>query len=50
MDSCENCMWQNQPDYCELNNKKLYGFCGNFTSLDADGLDESCDIERGELI
>lgn len=32
MNGCENCMHQKQPEYCELNNKKLYGFCGNFTS------------------
>ncbi len=31
MNSCENCMYQKQPEYCELSNKKLYGFCGNFT-------------------
>ena len=34
MDSCETCLYQNQPDYCELMNKKTYGFCGNFTRID----------------
>ena len=34
MDSCETCMYQNQPDYCELKNKRSYGFCGNFTRID----------------
>ena len=33
MDSCETCLYQNQPNYCELMNKKSYGFCGNFPRI-----------------
>lgn len=45
MDSCETCMYKDQPNYCEMKNKKLYGFCGNFTRLD-DAEDEKDGAEE----
>lgn len=40
MNSCENCKYQKQPEYCELNNKKLYGFCGNYTPVITNGAEK----------
>lgn len=43
--TCENCAYKNKEEYCEPENKKKYGVCGNWTKSE-----RRCDMNWADIL